>query len=170
LANIEVLPAALEQMPVIANLLELYAYDFSEFLDLELADDGKFGYPNLSRYWREPDRHPFLIWADRRLAGFVLVQKGPELSANQAVWDIAEFFVVRGYRMRGIGTHVAHEVWRRFPGPWVVRVMQSNNPARQFWERAITAFTGEPVNSSCVERNGKSWILFSFISKANEPQ
>ena len=44
-----------------ANLLELYAHDFSEFHNVEIGEDGKFGYQALPLYWSEPDRHPFLI-------------------------------------------------------------------------------------------------------------
>ncbi|HSE21540.1 MAG TPA: hypothetical protein VLB68_07760 [Pyrinomonadaceae bacterium] len=41
--QIEVIPATSEQRPILANLFELYAHDFSEFYDLELGADGRFG-------------------------------------------------------------------------------------------------------------------------------
>lgn len=164
-ARVEVIPAAMEQEPILANLLELYIHDFSEFLDLELGPDGRFGYKNLSRYWSQPERHPFLVQLDGKLAGFVLVKRGSEISGNETVWDMAEFFVVRGYRRRGIGTEIAHQVWRRLPGPWEVRVMHSNRPAILFWERAVSAFTGEPVHSIAVEQDGKRWSVLSFESR-----
>ena len=56
--DVEVLAAAAEQAPVLANLLELYSHDFSEFIDLELEPDGRYGYPQLELYWREPGRFP----------------------------------------------------------------------------------------------------------------
>jgi predicted acetyltransferase len=73
------------------------------------------------------------------------VKKGSEISGNETVWDVAEFFVLRGYRRRGIGTQIANEVSRRFSGPWEVRVMQSNVPARDFWAHAISILTGEVI-------------------------
>ncbi len=164
-AHIEVISAAPEQAPILANLLELYAHDFSEFQDLELAADGRFGYGQLPLYWREPNRHPFLIRIDGNLAGLVLVKRGSEFSRNETVWDMAEFFIVRGYRRRGVGSETAHQVWRRFPGAWEVRVMDSNHAAHQFWKRAIAAFAGEPIPSVRVERAGKWWRVFSFESK-----
>jgi len=163
--QVEVLPAAPEQAPILANLLELYAHDFSEFHAIDLGADGRFGYRHLPLYWREPDRHPFLIRVNGRLAGFVLVKRGSEISGNETVWDIAEFFVIRGYRRRGIGSQVAHEVWRRLPGAWEVRVMQSNTSAYHFWARAISTFTAEAISPVCVEKNGERWTLFSFESK-----
>jgi predicted acetyltransferase len=141
-AHIEVIPATLEQEPVLANLLELYAYDFSEFHDLILGEDGRFGYESLPRYWSEPNRHPFLVRNDGKLAGFALVKRGSEVSGNDTAWDMAEFFVLRGYRRRGIGTQTAHQLWRQFSGLWEVRVMESNVSACQFWARAISTYTG----------------------------
>lgn len=132
-AHIEIIPAAAEQQPILANLLELYAHDFSEFHDLDLGPDGRFGCKRLPLYWSEPGRHPFLVRVDGKLAGFVFVKRGSEVSGDETVWDMAEFFVVRGYRRRGIGTEIAHEVWKRFPGLWEVRVMQSNNAARRIF-------------------------------------
>ena len=48
LMEIEVVPAKAEEEPVLANLLELYAHDFSEFFDLTIGADGRFGYEPLS--------------------------------------------------------------------------------------------------------------------------
>ena len=48
--QIAVIPATSEQRPILANLLELYAHDFSEFYDLELGADGRFGYKHLTEY------------------------------------------------------------------------------------------------------------------------
>src|SRR3984885_14627860 len=119
--HLEVIPAAQEQQPILANLLELYAHDFSEFHNLEIGEDGRFGYPSLPLYWSEPNRHPFLIRMDGKLAGLALVQGesgGSGSLSENAVRDMAEFFVMRGYRRHGIGTQAAHQVWRRFPGMW----------------------------------------------------
>jgi predicted acetyltransferase len=164
-ARIELDPALREHAPILANLLELYAHDFSEFHGLDIGSDGKFGYKSLPLYWSEPNRHPFLVKVDGKLAGLVLVKRGSEISGNQAVWDMAEFFILRGRRRRGIGTLAAQAIWRLFPGHWEVRVMQSNVLAGSFWERAISNFTGEAIQSVGVERDGHIWQLFSFESK-----
>jgi predicted acetyltransferase len=162
--DLEVFPALPEQQPILANLLELYIHDFSEIRKMELGPDGRFGYPNLPLYWHEPGRHPLLVRMEGELVGFALVKTGSEISGSGSVWDMAEFFVLRGYRGRGIGTEIAHEIWKRFPGPWEVRVMQSNRSAHRFWQRAITRFKGKAAHSRSVEKDGKSWRLFSFAA------
>lgn len=162
--QLEVIPATLGQQSILANLIELYAHDFSEFQHIELQPDGRFGYEPLPLYWSEPGRHPFLVRIDGNLAGFVLVRAGSEISGDQTVWDMAEFFIVRSYRRRGAGTTVVHQVLARFPGRWEVRVMESNAPALRFWQQAISGFVGQPVAPASVEYHGKVWSLFSFES------
>jgi predicted acetyltransferase len=160
--HIELVSASREQEPVIANLLQLYIYDFSELLDLDTGADAKFDYPHLPLYWSEPGRHPFLVNVDGRLAGFVLVKAGSKPASH----DMAEFFVLRRYRRHGVGTSIAHQVWRRLPGPWEVRVMEANVAARYFWAHAISSFTGLPAVPTRVERDAEIWQLFSFESRS----
>jgi predicted acetyltransferase len=168
LLKVEVVPAAPEQEPILANLLQLYAHDFSAFHDVPMLADGRFGgYKDLHLYWSEADRHPFLVWVDGKLAGFVFATRGSEVSGDKNIWDVAEFFVLRGYRRRGVGIQIAHDVWRRFPGAWEVRVMEANTSACQFWERAIAAFTGAVVLPVRVEKDGQGWALFSFESRGS---
>jgi predicted acetyltransferase len=164
-ANAVVIPAAPQQEPILANLLALYVHDFSEFCDVEIGPDGRFRYDRLPLYWSERNRHPFLVRMDGSLAGLILVKRGSEVSGDATVWDMAEFFILRGYRRRGIGTEVAHQVWKQFPGRWEVRVMESNLLALRFWRYAISQFTGETVRSTRVERGTECWRLFSFESK-----
>ncbi len=163
-AHIEVLAATPEEQPVLANLLELYVYDFSELLGLEIGEDGRFGYPQLSLYWSEPARYPFLVRVDGELAGFVLVKKGEGVAGRRVVSDVAEFFVLRAYRRRGVGTRVAHDVWRRFPGQWEVRVMEENPSALQFWAAAVAKFCGESSSPVRVQKDGEWRQVFSFES------
>ncbi len=162
--HFEVIAAAPEQAPILANLLELYIHDFSEFRTLEIGAEGRFGYSSLPLYWSEPGRHPFLVKVDGQWAGFVLVKRKSGLSNSDAVWDMAEFFVIRGWRRRGIGTQIAHEVWNRFPGRWEVRVMRTNVAAERFWAGAIAGFVDEPIRPAQVVKGGESWTIFSFES------
>jgi predicted acetyltransferase len=164
IAQVEIQPAEREHAPILANLLELYAHDFSDFHPLEIGEDGRFGYMPLPLYWSDPDRFPFLIRVEGKLAGLALVKRGSEVSGNEAAWDMAEFFVLRGCRRRGVGRLAAQEVWRLLPGLWEVRVMQSNPSASVFWERAISEFVRQPIQPVGFEKNGRNWQLFSFKS------
>jgi predicted acetyltransferase len=166
--DVEVIPAPPEQEKVLANLLELYVHDFSEFVDLKLGPDGRFGYRHLHAYWEEPGRHPFIVKAGGHLAGFALVCKGSAVSVGEGVWDVAEFFVVRGFRRQGVGTKAARALWEKFPGRWEVRVMDRNRKALAFWRRAVGEFLGEEVEPTTFAQDGQSWHLFSFESARDE--
>ncbi len=163
-ARVEVVRALPEQQSVLANLLELYAHDFSEFAAMEIKDDGRFGYPRLPLYWIEPHRHPFLIKADGQLAGFIFVQQESQVSGDRKVWDVAEFFVLRSKRRRGVGIEAAHQVWRKFRGRWEVRVVWHNQAAQEFWRNAVSEFTGQEAVARLFERDGTRWHVFSFQS------
>jgi predicted acetyltransferase len=163
--NVKIIPALQEHEPILANLFELYAHDFSEFIDLKLGADGRFGYKYLPLYWKESNHHPFLIMVNDNLAGFVFVRRGSEISNAADVWDIAEFFIVRGYRRLGVGIKVAHKIWKQFLGKWEVRVIDRNQKAKEFWERAIDEFLGRTINPTPFLKNGEGWHVFSFESK-----
>jgi predicted acetyltransferase len=161
---VEIIPASSEQSPILANLLELYAHDFSEYMELEIGSDGRFGYEQLSLYWKEAGRHPFLIQASGSLAGFALVREGSRISGAKDVQDMAEFFIVRGHRRLGIGMKAAHALWRRFPGKWEIRVLDRNRGAKKFWSKTIAAFIGKTLPPTAFQEDGVLRQLFSFRS------
>jgi predicted acetyltransferase len=163
--RIELVRAAAEQQSIVANLIELYAYDFSEFYPVEPGPDGRFGYRDLSRYWSEPDRLPFLVRVNDRWAGFALIRQDGAGEALEPVWDVVEFFVLRSCRRRSVGTFIAHELWQRYPGRWQVRVMESNEAGCRFWAKAVRTFAGDGLRMDGFEKGGANWRRFTFESK-----
>ncbi|HCA89133.1 MAG: GNAT family N-acetyltransferase [Legionellaceae bacterium] len=130
--QLELMSATIEQKPILANLLELYAYDFTEFFHFDIGDNGFYGYKYLPLYWIEPTRFPYLIYVNNKIAGFILVQQGSPISPDSTVWDIAEFFVMKRYKNQGIGTLAACNIWKQFKGQWQVRVLVCNTIACKF--------------------------------------
>jgi len=128
--HVEVVDAAITYKAVVRQLLELYQYDFSEFVESDVDEHGLYGYRYLDNYWTESDRRPLLFKVEGHWSGFALVRTG-------APHDMAEFFVMRRYRRSGIGVRAARAVFARFPGAWQVRQMASNPASTMFWKRAI---------------------------------
>lgn len=81
-----------EQKFVFIQMLELYQYDFSEFLDDDINEYGYFGYAHIDDYWNEEGRHPFFIRVNGKLAGLVLVRSCCEHNTLPNPHCIAEFF------------------------------------------------------------------------------
>ncbi|MBW4423802.1 MAG: GNAT family N-acetyltransferase [Nostoc desertorum CM1-VF14] len=139
--KIEVVKATQQQKPVLCNLMELYQYDLSEIEAKDVDIYGLFGYRYLDYYWTEPERHPFLVKVDEKLAGFVLVNQHTYLHQDNDATSIAEFFILKKYRSQGIGEQVATHIFDQFPGNWEVRQTALNLGAQAFWSKVISQYT-----------------------------
>ncbi|MGG1664228.1 GNAT family N-acetyltransferase [Brevibacillus sp. NRS-1366] len=151
-----------QEKQALKRLLELYIYDFSEFLPIDVDEEGIFGYPYFDEYWSDPARHPFFVKVDGKLAGFVLVRSFPNQS-NESIYSIAEFFIMKRYRRHGIGMAVSHQIFRQFPGKWEVFQLKSNLPAIAFWRKSIADFT----NRHFQEREEDNKVFQTFSSQAS---
>jgi predicted acetyltransferase len=160
--NVRIAPATIEHKPVLANLLELYCHDFCDFLKLTIGADGRFGYSALDLYWTDKERFPFLVRVQEDLGGFVFVHRLLNPEGGSPIWDIAEFFILRGFRGHGVGKEALRQIYRTFPGPWQVRVMVANRAACQFWKNAIAQMVGNAVEPTQKFHSGQMWYVFSF--------
>lgn len=156
------------EAPLLANLLELYIHDLSAaFPNIQIGADGRFGYHRLPLYWSEPGlRFPFLIRVAGALAGFALATRGSPASEDPDVFDIAEFFVLRGRRRTGVGRHAARLLWQRLPGRWTVRVSEGNVSAIPFWEATIVEYSGGRAIRTTQPGTPSPWRVFDFESRA----
>ncbi|HEY2861734.1 MAG TPA: GNAT family N-acetyltransferase [Terracidiphilus sp.] len=162
--RLEVIPASPADQPALANLIELYIHDFSEFVAVDIGEDGRFGYPNLALYFRERDHHAHLARIDGKLAGFALLRRIDDAQGQVQVWDMAEFWILRRYRRQGAGAQLARSIWNLYPGEWQVRVMEDNSPAVKFWASAISGVTGRPAVSDTFVADDRDWRRFRFRS------
>lgn len=139
--NIEVTPAATAERPIMRQLMELYQYDFSEFDGSDIGPFGLYDYPYLDHYWVDPERSPFLVRVNGSLAGFVLVARYNYLNGQKDTLVLAEFFIMRKYRHKGVGEYVARHIFDHFPGNWQVAQITENLGATAFWRKVITRYT-----------------------------
>jgi predicted acetyltransferase len=162
-------PIAEEKAGVLRTLYELYAYDFSQYVRLRLGPEGRFDVPIGGEWWSRDDHHPFFIRRHGELCGFALVRRGSQITGAREPMDVAEFFVVRGWRRARVGTAAAHAVFAAFPGPWEVRVQLANDPALAFWARALETFAGRPAIRSTFAAKGVEWQLFRVDLSPSRP-
>jgi predicted acetyltransferase len=139
--SLDIIPVLDSDRERLRALVELYVYDFSELLGFDVGDDGRFATP-LDRWLAEPLREAFFARVDGKLAGFAIVAHASRSSGDARVHDMAEFFVLRKYRRRGVGARVATALFDRFSGPWEVRQRHQNLAATAFWRRVIGDYTG----------------------------
>lgn len=135
--RVELVSIDLSAAPVLARLMQLYAHDFSDFMEIDVSDEGLFATPDVQQYFVTAGRHPFLVRVDGHLAGFVVVDEKSRFGNEDAPLDVAEFFVLRGRRGAGVGRMIAEAIFSRFRGKWEVRQVMKNVAATTFWRRVI---------------------------------
>jgi predicted acetyltransferase len=162
--NVEILPAQIADKSIVRQMMELFRYDLSESEGTDLNEHGYFGYPYLNHYWTESDRHPFLVRVDDNLTGFVLVNQYTYLPGNQ--YSIAEFFILRKYRKRGIGRQVAFHIFNLFQGRWETYQSDANIVGQQFWRSIIGEYTQGNYAETIVEGQERRGIVQCFDNTA----
>lgn len=140
--DIEIQLISVEQKSVLVQLMELYNYDFSEYEDININEYGYYGYSHIDDYWNEDGRFPYFIRVDGKLAGFVLVNGHCRYISGPDAHSMAEFFVMRKYRRKGIGSYAAKETFDRHRGQWEVLQISNNVRAQRFWKSVISEYTG----------------------------
>lgn len=162
--KVEVRPVRYQEKSVLNQLLELYGYEFSEYVEMDLNEHGYFGYPFMDHYWTESGRHPYFIRVDGQLGGFVLInQESQYYKGDPGVHAVAEFFVLRRYQGRGVGEAAARLIFDRHPGKWEVLQLPSNLPAQKFWSTTISRYLKEKsFLESFSEIKTEDWVGYLF--------
>jgi predicted acetyltransferase len=161
--EVELREVAIEDRPVVEHLIQLYAYDFSEILDEDVADTGRFESISPGE-WEDPSYRRFIVRVDGRLAGLAFVHRGSRLADDADVTDMDEFFVMRKYRRRGVGREVAHRLFEMFPGRWEVRELEPNVAAQAFWREVIGEYTGGRYEEEVIDDQRWHGPVQSFVS------
>lgn len=159
-------PVTCDGASTLGNLFELYAYDFSEHVPLQIKANGRFELTPGDVWWTRDDHFAYFIKLRGELAGFALLRAGSRVTHAPEVMDVAEFFVLRGVRGQGVGRSAAHALFRAFPGAWEVRVRRTNVAAMQFWSRAVESWARQPVPSSPFSIEGHDWELLRFVTSS----
>jgi predicted acetyltransferase len=132
-------------------------YDFSEYTGHDVESNGLFSvYPDLEKYWNDESRFPYIIKQDEKNIGFVFVRYINEGERNY--FSIAEFFIMRKYRRKGIGRRAAEHILDLHKGQWEIFQMDSNKSAQAFWRRVILDYT----KGQCSERVENKRTIQSF--------
>ena len=132
-ANVVLERMTFDGAATLGNLFELYVHDFSEHVPLQIKASGRFELTPSDVWWTRNDHFAYFIKVRAELAGFALVRAGSRVVPAPEVMDVAEFFVLRGVRRKGIGNLAAQALFKTFPGPWEIRVRRTNVVAMQFW-------------------------------------
>lgn len=162
--DLQLEPMGPGDLPTLMQLWELYIYDLSDLMPIDVRPDGCFGSPpKLGEYWRDERRLPFFIKVDGEIAGFVLIHRRSEhFGGGEDATTLSEFFVMKKYRRKGVGTRAATFAFDMFPGRWELHEFPTNVAAQTFWRTII----GRYSNNSFEEHTWNDRPVQVFSSNA----
>lgn len=123
---------------IFKNLIQFFAYDFSELIDMDVDDNGLYpALKDMDDYYTQSEYVSFFIRISGKLAGLAVIRFIKEENSNY----LRHFFVMRKYRRLKVGQIAAHMIFDSFPGKWRVSQFDFNEPAINFWRKIIERYT-----------------------------
>jgi predicted acetyltransferase len=133
---------------------------------------GEIGYSEsdqLDRWFGDASVNPLVILRGADPVGFAMVARGSNAPGRAVVdYRMAEFFVARNVRRRGVGRLAVELILNRFAGRWEITEYLRNPVAVSFWRRVVASYTHGRYQERVT--NGEVRQVFeSGISRAQKP-
>lgn len=170
--KISVIPASLEEYPLIQNMAQFYHYDLSRDCghissDWGFPEEGLYKTCDFKLYFKDPSRKAYLVKVYDEIAGFILLNQATENKENK--WNMGEFFILAKFQGQGIAKRVAYKVWEMNPGKWEISVIPQNKRALAFWEKVIREFFCgrflKSIKNVCYDEHQPKRIIFEFYTE-----
>ena len=165
LINFEFRIASAAERPVLFRMLELYQHDRSDVWDQDIDEHGEYGY-SLDRYWSDSDHRPYVILVESKFAGLALVNG--EVKVPGGRYWLEQYFIIKKYRRRGLGSAAATRLFNSLPGQWQVGQMPLNLPAQAFLRVTINGYTNGNYRESEIKSGSWRGVLQEFSSPSTD--
>lgn len=137
--NTTIKKVTLSEKDTLANLLEKYNYEFSQYDKRQFNNNGLFGYKYLNNYFTEESRYAYFIYVDEILAGFALINKYKECE-RPIDWSMAEFFVSYNFRRKGVATEAVRQIFKLHNGFWHIKYHKNNIASVILWNKVAKMY------------------------------
>ena len=143
-----------------AHFRKKYNYESEDIFNKQvlelLCELSEFAYETKCfKYWKDENRHPYILKCNGELAGFVL-QRYNENNYN----EIAEFFVLNKYRKLGAGTFMAKEIFKKYRGKWEIRTLLKNKRGQEFWRKIVKEVSNGEYIEQLIRNNSRYAFYF----------
>jgi predicted acetyltransferase len=96
----------------------------------------------IAHWFGDPNTYPLVILKGNEPVGFARVLRITASAAQPRIdYRMAEFFVARARRRRGIGRTAVPLILSRFDGRWEITEYLRNADAVSFWRRVVSSYT-----------------------------
>lgn len=132
--------ALLKEKEIVISLFNYYLYEFSDLMGSELNENGTYlrNTSLIAPYWEKPNHIPYFIKVNGEIAGFIFVRYFPD---EEKLLDIDQFFILRKFKRRGVGSKAFELCLKAHNGNWLVRVLKENESGLSFWQSVIGSVT-----------------------------
>ena len=130
-----------------------------------LGDIGQREPDPLQRWLMDRTAMLMTILDNRQPVGFAMVARETH-ATREAEYRMAEFFIDRPCRHRGLGRSAVRLILDRFAGRWEISEYTRNPAAVQFWRKVVTAYT----RGEYRERSSNGEVRQYFTSLRARPQ
>jgi predicted acetyltransferase len=97
----------------------------------------------IAHWFGDPNTFPLVILKGNEPVGFARVLRASPVPPPRPRTDyrMAEFFITRARRGRGVGRSAVELILNRFAGRWEITEYLRNADAVRFWRRVVGAYT-----------------------------
>jgi predicted acetyltransferase len=96
----------------------------------------------LASWFADSSTQILTILHNEQPVGFAMVRLGQPLAIRTTIdFSMAEFFIARDWRRRGVGQEAVRLIFDRFSGRWHIMEYLRNPGAVSFWRRVVNSYT-----------------------------
>ncbi len=136
---IELVEAQSEHRELLWNIHQKYLYEMTNYYDDEMDETGNYHYRYFDAYFIEPERTALLIYDDRLLVGFAMINPYSYIN-EQPDYVLAEFTIFPIYRKRHIGKAAAELIFETYRGHWEIKYNEKNVGAKALWNKVTDSY------------------------------
>jgi predicted acetyltransferase len=142
--SLEICPHTNDHKQLIWNVYQFYCYDTSTEDEYDLEENGLYSISAeyFAQYWTDPGWSAHLLRWDGVIAGFALIEASEALKGAQ---ELADLFVLKRFRRRGIAREVTLHFMAQRTVPWTIVVFDEAKDAQAFWRSMFTESQLQPA-------------------------
>jgi predicted acetyltransferase len=173
MSEIVLQPVSEADKPSFVLYFQDYLAELAAFNGIQPDSRGRFDYDQFDLYWGDSKRMPFFVRYGGQLAGLLLLRelRPADSPLGRSTLQVAEIYVFRTHRRRGIGREVMRQAARiaesrGLPLTW--SAYMNNGPANALYLSVLRELTAPPGRwtGRCergIDRSGLARFFYHLV-------